>query len=165
MKRIIVASAAALILAACSNDTAEPQEVVVVDDAPAATAEMVPEPAAAAITVSDAYILAPLVGRDVTAGYFTARNDGAAAALVSASSTVASEIELHTHTMTDGVMRMREVARIDMAAGETVTLEPGGLHLMLFGFTREDGQTEAPVTLRFENGEEMTLSVPIRERD
>ncbi|MBD0274830.1 MAG: copper chaperone PCu(A)C, partial [Acetobacteraceae bacterium] len=49
------------------------------------------------------------------------------------------------------VMRMRAVEVIEVPAGQTVTLRPGGLHLMLIGLALplREGET-VPVTLRFE---------------
>ncbi|MEL6686482.1 MAG: copper chaperone PCu(A)C [Pseudomonadota bacterium] len=169
MKRFFTLSAAAVMTAACSQAEPETQEVVVVEDAPVASETM--EVAADVVEegmpldISEGYILAPLKGRDVTAGYFIIENNGADARMVSASSPIAAEVELHTHTMNDGVMQMREVEGIDLPTGEVVTFRPGGLHLMLFGFDRAEGQTETPVTLQFEDGEELTLTLPIRERE
>ncbi|WP_298917984.1 copper chaperone PCu(A)C [uncultured Algimonas sp.] len=166
MKRILLLSCA-LVLAACADNATDTDEVVIVEDAPTATAEMPAEtvPAEMAVTLSDPYIMAPLKGRDVAAGYLTAVNSGASGAIVAAQSPNAADIELHTHTMEDGVMKMREVEAIDLPTGETVTLEPGGLHLMLFGFTRDEGQATVPVTLTLTNGETMDVDFPIRDRD
>ena len=170
MKRFLLVASTALTLAACSQGEVEPQEVVVVEPAPVASVETVTDvietvTEGMSVTVSDGYILAPLKGRDVTAGYFMIQNDGSAVRLVSASSPIASEVELHTHTMADGVMKMREVDGVDLPEGETVTFKPGGLHLMLFGFGQIEGQTETPVTLMFEGGEELTVTLPIRSRE
>jgi copper(I)-binding protein len=38
--------------------------------------------------------------------------------------------------MEGGVMRMRPLAAIDIPAGQTVTLGPGGMHIMLLGLTQ-----------------------------
>ena len=162
MKRFLVLSAA-LLAAACSQAETEPQEVVVVEEAPVAGSPVTVE--TLAVTVVDPYILAPLKGRDVTAGYFVIENAGPNTRLVSASSPIAAEVEIHTHSMADGVMQMREVDGVDLVAGETIAFEPGGLHLMMFGFARDEGQTETPVTLDFANGDSLTLSVPIRDRE
>jgi copper(I)-binding protein len=40
-------------------------------------------------------------------------------------------VEIHTMSMEEGVMRMRKLDSLEIPAGETVTLRPGGLHLML----------------------------------
>jgi copper(I)-binding protein len=52
--------------------------------------------------------------------------------LVGARSPVAGRIEIHTMAMEDGTMRMRKVDEILVPAGETVQLERGGDHLMMF---------------------------------
>lgn len=162
MKRFLLLSAA-LAAAACSPTETERQEVVVVEEAPVAGSPVTD--ATLSVTLTDPYILAPLKGRDVTAGYFMIENAGSDTRLVSASSPIAAEVEIHTHSMADGVMQMREVDGVDLPSGETVTFEPGGLHLMMFGFARDEGQTETPVTLDFANGESLTLTLPIRERE
>ena len=71
--------------------------------------------------------------------------------LLSAASPIAEKVELHTHLMEEGVMKMRPVPAIDLPAGATVTLKPGGLHIMLFGLKAPlvEG-TRFPLTLVFE---------------
>ncbi len=72
-------------------------------------------------------------GAEVMAGYVTIHvRAGTSTALTSAGSTDFARVELHEMTMTDGVMRMRPLERVELPAGKTVALAPGGLHLMLF---------------------------------
>lgn len=63
-----------------------------------------------------------------------------------------------------GAMRMREVTSIDVVAGETVTLEPGGLHVMLLDLA---GPLEAgatfELTLTFDDGTDQTVAVEVRD--
>ncbi len=145
MKHIVLSAAVALAgftgLAACSGDTAA--------DAPR-------------VEISSAYIKPPLAGRDIAAGYFDAQAIGADAALIGASSPVATRVEIHTHTMDGGVMRMRKVDRVELPAGETVRFEPAGYHLMMFGTDFGDA-TDANVTLSYADGQTVTLSVPVGE--
>jgi len=63
-----------------------------------------------------------------------------------------------------GAMRMREVASIDAAAGETVSLEPGGLHIMLLDVAEplEAGAT-FELTLTFDDGSEQIVTVEVRD--
>ena len=52
----------------------------------------------------------------------------------------------------DGVMRMREIEAIDLAAGSALKMRPGaGFHLMLIDLARplKEGET-FPLTLKFE---------------
>jgi copper(I)-binding protein len=86
-------------------------------------------------------------------GYFAIVNAGREAdRLVGASApTVADHVELHRMQMDGDVMRMREVGTIDVPAGGTVELQPGGLHLMLMGLKKPLVAGQAfPLTLRFE---------------
>src|SRR5262245_51771913 len=66
------------------------------------------------------------------AGYLTIANTGAAPdALIAVASPRAGRAELHRMETKDGVMVMRPVAGgLEIPAGGTVTLAPGGLHIM-----------------------------------
>ncbi len=63
-----------------------------------------------------------------------------------------------------GAMTMRPVDRIDLPAGESVSLEPGGYHVMLLDLAKplEAGET-IEVTLTFEQAGEQTVQVPVRD--
>lgn len=69
--------------------------------------------------------------------YLELRNNGDADdALVAVQTTACSQVELHESSMDDhDVMSMDPVegGRIPLPAGETVSLEPGGLHVMCLG--------------------------------
>ena len=97
-------------------------------------------------------------------GFLVIRNTGAAPdRLVSAGSPAAGRMELHTHIRDGDVMRMRPVNDIPVPANGEVTLQPGGLHLMLIGLTQpmNAGQT-IPVTLRFEQAGEVTIQLAVQ---
>ncbi|MFN3226440.1 MAG: copper chaperone PCu(A)C [Hyphomicrobiales bacterium] len=100
-------------------------------------------------------------------GFLTIMNTGDSDdRLVSASSSVAERVELHTMTMDGDVMRMRELEDgIALPAGEMVELAPGGLHVMFIGLTGPfvAGET-VPVTLTFESGASQLLTLPVIER-
>ncbi len=94
--------------------------------------------------------------------------------LVSASvdSSIAAKVEVHETVPVDGetneegmaMMMMQEVAAIDLPAGETVVLKPGGLHIMFIDLARplELGE-KIDLTLNFENYGEMVLEVEVAE--
>ena len=86
--------------------------------------------------------------------------------LVSASTDVAEAVELHEMIMADGdVMRMRPVeGGFVVPPDNFISLEPGGLHIMLIGLTQElvAGET-LDLTLNFEQIGEVQLSVPIED--
>lgn len=72
-------------------------------------------------------------GAKVGGGYLKIENKGSTPdRLLAATVDRAGRIEIHEMTITDGVMRMRELpAGIAIAGGAAVELKPGGLHLML----------------------------------
>ena len=83
-------------------------------------------------------------------------------ALVAARSPVSEVVELHTHREENGVMRMRQVEKIELPAGETITLKPGGLHVMLIGLKQPlELDTEIPVSLVFADGSEKSVMMPV----
>ncbi|MCC7425431.1 MAG: copper chaperone PCu(A)C [Alphaproteobacteria bacterium] len=99
----------------------------------------------------------------VGGGFLTIHNTGSQPdAILRAHSPAARVMELHTMTMTDGVMRMRPVPRIELPPGATVTLRPGGLHLMLIDLAaplRQGGTV--PVTLDFARAGSITVELRI----
>jgi len=88
--------------------------------------------AAADLKVDNAWVRAPAPGQKTASAYAELMSPSNAA-LVTASTTVAERVELHSMSVDGGVMRMRAVPRVELPAGKTVKLAPNGLHLMLFG--------------------------------
>ncbi|WP_345987329.1 copper chaperone PCu(A)C [Sulfurimonas sp. HSL1-2] len=85
-------------------------------------------------------------------------------ALVSAASTAAKTVELHEHVNVDGMMQMRQIPKIDIPAGGTTMLQPGGLHVMLIGLTQKLKAGEnVTITLNFSDGESITLEAPVKK--
>ncbi len=83
--------------------------------------------------------------------------------LISASTSVAV-VEIHETTMDGDLMRMREIPGIDLAAGEIVRLQPGGLHLMLLDAAPLVEGEAIALTLEFESGRTLTIGVPLVDR-
>ncbi|MDX1677779.1 copper chaperone PCu(A)C [Arsukibacterium sp.] len=117
------------------------------------------------LSVTDGQIRVPMPGRTVTAGYFTLHNNSAVAVkLIFAESAAFERAELHQHSHQNGVMRMEHVSYIDIAPNSSLSLQPGGLHLMLFDPLKSLVAGEnVPVILHFNNGEQLTLSLPLTE--
>ena len=91
-------------------------------------------PASACLVLEQGWVRAPMAGRAMTAGYGQLHNRCAhAVSLVGLHSAQARHVELHRTEITDGISRMRPVPGLQLAAGQHVSLEPGGLHLMLHG--------------------------------
>lgn len=117
------------------------------------------------VGVTAPYVRAVPPGQPNSASFMELTNGSSQAhALVAAESPACRVAELHSHVMQDGMMSMRRVERIDLPAGETVALEPGGLHLMMIDLQQslEPGQ-EIPVTLVFEDGSRKPIHAPVRK--
>lgn len=98
------------------------------------------------------------------AAFLSLRNGGAQAdRLVSAETPLATRIELHSMIRDGDVMRMRPVPDIPIAAGQTVELRPGGLHVMLIGLREPLRQgAEVPLVLRFERAGEVRIMLHVQ---
>jgi periplasmic copper chaperone A len=103
-------------------------------------------------------------GRSVPGAAYVTIQSPTADKLVAVSSPVAKKAELHTMSMSGMVMKMRPVASIDIPAGQAVTLQPGGLHIMLVGLAKplQTGQS-FPLTLTFEKAGSRTVTVAVEK--
>lgn len=121
--------------------------------------------AADAITVSNPYVPALPPGQPNTLAYMGLTNSSDQdIELVAAEGTVSKVVELHTHVMQDGMLNMIKIDKIDLPAGNTVMLEPNGLHIMLIGLNNDlkDGDKVA-LTLVFNDGSKKAVEVPVRK--
>jgi copper(I)-binding protein len=141
-----IAFALVLIVAACGSSAGSPSA------------------AATAPTVSGAWVRPPMGADRPAAGYLTITGGSAADALIAASSPISMDVQVHETTESADGMGMQEVERIDIAAGSTVMLEPGGYHLMFMMPDLDDlvvgGTVE--ITLTFEKGGEVVVQAEVR---
>lgn len=111
------------------------------------------------VSVTDPYIRAVPPVVKTSAAFMQLRYDGPTEEFVVAATTpVAGTVELHMHEQDDGVMRMRRIPHIHLPPSQVVSLQPGGLHIMLFGLVEPlvPGQ-KIPITLIF--GDQSTKEV------
>jgi copper(I)-binding protein len=103
-------------------------------------------------------------GASSGAAYLTVVSAGTAPDRLScASSDAAAKCEIHSMTLEGGVMKMRPVEDgLEIKPGETVTLKPGGYHVMLVDLKHplEPGKT-VEVTLQFEKAGTIKMALPI----
>ncbi|NNJ94746.1 MAG: copper chaperone PCu(A)C [Halobacteria archaeon] len=89
------------------------------------------------LVVSDAWVREAPPGATVLAGYLKITNRGTAHATVSGVSAADfSSVEIHRTVMENGMARMLSAEQLEIPAGESFVLEPGGYHLMLFNPAR-----------------------------
>lgn len=121
--------------------------------APAAASHGGPVVTLGALEITGGFTRATLPNAPVGGGFLTIINTGAEAdRLVSASAAIAKETQIHEMAMEGDVMKMRQLKDgVEVPAGESVTLEPGGMHLMFMGLNGAIKEGDVvPLTLTFE---------------
>ncbi|MET0334022.1 MAG: copper chaperone PCu(A)C [Rhizobacter sp.] len=115
------------------------------------------------LKIGHPYARSTAPGQPAGGGYLSIQNTGGAAdKLVSAQAEVSTRVELHEMKMDGDVMRMREISAVDVPAGKTVELKPGGLHIMFIGLKAPLKQGDKfPVKLKFEKAGEVTVTVNV----
>lgn len=101
-------------------------------------------------------------------GYMTITNGGDSAdRLMAVKAEGFGKVMLHeSREDENGVARMHHLDGIDIPAGETVTLQPGGLHVMFMGLggdALDVGET-IPATLVFEKAGELEIRFDVEAR-
>lgn len=118
---------------------------------------------AADVSIEQPFARATPPGQPNSAAFMQLSNKGEATALVAAHSSVANVVELHTHIHDEGVMRMRKIEQIELPAGATTLLEPGGLHVMLIDLKQplQDG-SRIDLTLEYADGSMQQIEIPVQ---
>jgi periplasmic copper chaperone A len=134
-----------------------------------------------AVTAHDAWARTPAPSKMETAAYMVIENHtGQPRAVVAVSSNAADKVEMHQMKMMDGkagdktstmpgmakksMMVMTPVAQIPVPANGKATLEPNGLHIMLFGLKSKlaDGDTVA-LTLKLDDGTTVPVTAAVHK--
>ncbi len=129
--------------------------------APAAQSQQLPR-------VEGAWVRSAVAGQMGT-GAFMKLTAPRAMQLVGVATPVAGVAEVHEMKMEGDVMKMRAVAALDLPAGRTVELKPGGYHLMLMELKQslKPGST-VPITLLLRDGagaqSRVELKVPVADK-
>jgi periplasmic copper chaperone A len=114
------------------------------------------------VTVERAWARATAPSAKTGGAYLTLTDHGAADQLVGISTPVAATAEVHETTNDNGIMRMRAVPSLALEPGRSVTLEPGGYHVMLIGLTQTLKRGESfPMTLTFAHAPPVTVQVSV----
>lgn len=95
---------------------------------------------------------ATVPGAKVGGGYLTITNNGQEAdTLITGATDIAGELQIHEMKMDGDVMKMRQLEQgITVEPGKTVTLKPGGLHIMFMGLEAPlEKDTSFKATLNF----------------
>jgi len=122
---------------------------------PYATAILLLAPACAyaQVRVSDPWVRATVPQQKVS-GAFMQLSSSRDMRLVEVRTPVAGVVEIHEMAMDKGVMHMRPVPGVDLPAGRTVELKPGGYHVMLMDLKRQ-----------LKEGESVTITLVLEGKD
>jgi periplasmic copper chaperone A len=115
------------------------------------------------ISVDGAWARPTIGDAALSSAYVTITNSGDSAdALIGVETSFAEQAQLHTMTIDNAIMRMRPIARIEVAPG-TIELAPRGDHIMLMNLRErlEEGD-RLPLTLIFEEAGEIEVEVKVR---
>src|SRR5688572_20670287 len=122
---------------------------------------------AQSIEVKDAWVRGTVPAQKAT-GAFMEITGKSAVRLIGAASPLADTVEIHNMTMQNGVMKMFQVQGIDVPAGKTIKLAPGGYHVMMMGLKQQmkPGQ-RVPLDLLIETADKKrdTISLQVEVRD
>ena len=122
------------------------------------------EVTAGSLTITGGFSRATLPNAPVGGGFLTITNTGSEDdRLISATSPIAGEVQIHEMKMEGDVMKMAQLPDgLPIPAGQTVTLQPGGFHLMFMQLKQAlvEG-TKLPVTLTFEKAGTVEVELDI----
>ena len=115
----------------------------------------------AQVKIDEAWVRATVPQQKATGAFMklTAAKD---TRLVAVTTPLTPKAEVHEMAMQDNVMRMRQIPAIELPAGKTVELKPGGFHLMFQDLTAQvKAGDQVPLTLIFEDrsGARQTVEV------
>lgn len=119
---------------------------------------------ASGLEAEDVWLRESVPGAENGAGFGVFHNHSEEdIAIVSASSNASTDVEIHRHVHQHGQMAMEQIDALTVPAGESVTLRPGGYHLMFMQLKQPLAVGDSyELTLRFDNGDSMLLTVPVK---
>jgi hypothetical protein len=115
------------------------------------------------LTISHPWSRATAPSQKVGAVFMTIKTNGNSLdRLIGAQSPDAETVQIHNHTMDNGVMRMRRVDGVTIPADGEAVLAPGGFHIMLIGLKAPlFEETVIPLTLVFEKAGKVEIEAVI----
>ena len=115
------------------------------------------------VTIENAWIRVTAPGQQATGAFMniTARQT---LRLIGVSSDIAGVNEIHQMKVENDVMKMSAVPFLDLPAGQTVQLKPGGYHLMFMKLKQQMVPMDVhQVTLIFKNSGSITIPMTVHK--
>jgi copper(I)-binding protein len=113
------------------------------------------------LKITDAWLKTTVPGGSVSAAYMQI-SSAKPLKLIKAESPLTPNVEIHNMSMKEGVMEMRAVDAVDVPANKTVSLKPGGFHIMLIKVKQPINKGDSvPLKLTFETPDKKFFSVDV----
>ncbi|MGK0370070.1 MAG: copper(I)-binding protein [Glaciecola sp.] len=124
---------------------------------------------ATSVSINDTWVRATFALAKTGAAYFSVTNNDSETIVLTSvvvDESIAMMAQLHHTVMEDDMMRMQELEDgIEIKAGATVELSPGGMHVMIMGLQKPFNKGESiEIELHFKDGSQLTQIFPILEK-
>lgn len=118
----------------------------------------------AKIVVENSYARESIPGTSISSAYMTLNNlANNKIRFIAATSAVSDRIEIHQHTLDNGMMRMRQVDAVEISANGAVIFQPSGFHLMLFDLKRAlKAEESIIITLHFDDDSSVDVNYNVK---
>ncbi|WP_085728232.1 copper chaperone PCu(A)C [Pseudomonas sp. R37(2017)] len=117
--------------------------------------------ASAHTEVQDAWVRATVAGQPSSGAFMTVTASGDSK-LLSVQTPVAGLVQIHEMSMKDDVMKMQQVPSVELPAGEAVSFDPNGYHIMLMNLTSQIKEGDkVPLTLTVEDAKGVKESIQV----
>ena len=116
-------------------------------------------------SISKPWIKLPMPMMKMTGAYMVISNDSDKAMNLTAIEGEDCEAyEIHTHEKVDGVMKMRQLQKLEIPAHGSVTLKPKSYHVMMIQLNKKLTEGEKrKMTLIFDNGKKIEIEAPVKK--
>jgi periplasmic copper chaperone A len=116
------------------------------------------------VLVQNGFARESIPGTNISSAYMTISNlTTKKIRLVTAKSAVSERIEIHEHTMANGLMRMRQRDYVDILAKDTVHFQPSGFHLMIFDLKQPlKAKENINITLHFDDQSSIDVNYTVK---
>jgi len=156
-----------LLLAACST---EPDTPTVTEGVQASNSDVAASTThATGVVISNAWVREPAPGQKIGAAYMTLNSPQNSTLVYAEAKGVAGAVEMHSMSMSNGVMKMRMLEALTLKANTPMDLAPGGFHLMMFDLKKPlkvGGSVDLRLCFKDSTGEitHQNVTLPIKSQ-
>jgi copper(I)-binding protein len=117
-----------------------------------------------AIVAENGYARESIPGTTISSAYMTLKNVSSKnLRIIAASSSVSDRVEIHEHTMENGLMKMRQRDSVEILANDSTIFQPSGFHLMIFDLKQPlKAKENIMITLHFDNQSSLDVNYLVK---